>query len=221
MTFTGTSGDVGQLKLYCASRGPPASYEGFTTGSYASSTKIWTGTYSFASDKTVSTTWSTGGDVSPSGGSPTGTTGVANILIAIDFFLEPFLNPNSIVEGAINVKWTGATTIYVYDVKFGENVTWFSVSGLPFKLQKARNSTQGEASITVMIQVPGDAVTGEYNIPCMVVFRTEAAKDINVGGNLTFEVLPAPSVLPEYLTFLFLGCIVLILLTGLARKKRK
>lgn len=219
LTFTGTTAETGQVRLYCGSRGSPTSYNGFTTGTYASSTTLWTGTYTFASDKTVTTTWTGSG---PQGGGDSPTTQIpSNLLINIELLVQKLLEQGTVVNGTIHVEWSGSTTLYVYDVQFGSNATWFTIEGLPYKLEKARDISKGEMDIQVMVTIPEGAEPGNYTIPCTVIFRTETAQDVTVGGNLQFAITDPPSTIPGYMNILFLGVIALIFLGALTRKTRK
>jgi len=218
LTFTGNTGNVGEVKLYCADRGVPIETSGFAATSYSVSTKTFVGTYAFGSDKTVSVSWATSGTPSE-GGPPSGQT--TSLLISINIVLQPLINAGSQVDGVINVKWSGATIVYVYDVKFENFTAWFSVAQLPYKLQKAFENVQGESAIKVKVSIPSNAEPGNYLIPCLVIFRTEAAQDITLGGTLKFEVLGAPSTIPDYMVLVFLSVFAIILLGAMTRSKQK
>lgn len=219
LTFTGSSGEVGQVEVYCGSKGAPTEYTGFTTGSYSSSSKLFIGTYSFASDKTVSVKWEIEGP-----GTITGEGGdqqyQPHLLISVNIVIDKLLKAGKNVTGIISVKWSGATIIYVYDVQFDVNGTWFKVEGMPLKLVKARDSVQGEYEMLVSVRVPFDAKPGDYLIPCNVIFRTEAAQTVTVGGMFKFAVEGAPTTIPEYLTLTFLAIFGLIFIVAMSRKKR-
>ena len=217
LTFTGNTGNVGEVKIYCANRGAPVETSGFAATSYSASTKTFVGTYAFGSDKTVGVSWA--GSGTSSEGGPSGQ--VTSLLISINIVLQPQINAGSQVDGVINVKWSGATIMYVYNVKFENFTAWFSVAGLPYKLQKAFENVQGESAINVKVSIPSNAAAGNYLIPCMVVFRTEASQDITLGGTLKFEVLGAPSTIPDYMVLVFLSVFAIILLGAMTRSKHK
>jgi hypothetical protein len=217
LTFSGQTGQTGNVEVYCSSRGAPADYASFTTGLYSSSTKIFTGTYAFTSFKTVTLNWETTGS-SPSGG-PSGPGTFGNLLVAVDFFFAPKMRVGTSVPGTISVTWSGPISIYVYDVKFG-NMTWFTLEGLPLKLMKERSLSQGNATLEVTVNIPFDATAGKYSLPCVVTFQTETGQEVTVGGTLQFEILAAPTTIPQYMTILMLGVIASILFTAMFRRRR-
>jgi hypothetical protein len=217
LTFTGSSGNIGEIQLYCADRGAPSETSGFATTSYSSSTKTFVGTFTFESDKSVGLSWTTSGT---SGGDSSG--GQTNFLqIAISIVLQPLINAGTKVDGVINVTWSGATIVYVSDVKFENFPAWFSVASLPYKLQKDFDSPKGTFQIKVKVTVPSNAEPGDYLIPCTVIFKTESSQKLTLGGTLKFQVFGGPSTMPDYMVIIFLTVIALILLGALTRSKRK
>lgn len=217
LTFTGSSGNIGEVQLYCASRGAPAQTSGFTTTSYSASAKTFVGTYTFESDKSVGVLWATSGTRSDGFNGQN----FGSLLISINIVLQPSINAGTQVDGVIDVTWSGATIVYVSDVKFENFPAWFSVASLPYKLQKAFDSPKGESPIKVKVNIPSNAEPGDYLIPCTIIFRTESSQELTLGGTLKFQVFGAPSTIPDYMVLIFLSVFALILLGAVTRSKQK
>jgi hypothetical protein len=220
MTFQGTTGQTGTVKLYVSSRGSPAEYIGFSTGVYSGSTLTWTGTYAFASPASVSLNWISSGGTSSGGGTSGPLQG--NILVYVEYLLASRIGSGSVTSGTVKVSWSGPFVIYVYDIYLGDNTTLFELEGmaLPLKLERPRGLAVSDASFPIYIRVPADLATGNYTVPCKLVFRTELNTEVTDVGTVEFSVIGQPSSVPEYMTLLFLGVIGCIFAIGLFRRKR-
>jgi len=220
LTFQGTTGQTGTVEIYCGTRGPPADYIGFSTGVYSGSSKIWTGTYAFSSPKSVELNWASSGG----GGGGGGGTGPAqsNILVYVEYLLSSRVSSGSVTNGTVRVSWSGPFVIYVYDIYLGDNITAFELEQmpLPLKLERPRGLGVSEASFSIFIRVPAGLATGNYTVPCKLVFRTDANTEVTDVGSVEFSVIGQASSVPEYMTLIFLSVIGCIFAVGLFRRKR-
>lgn len=212
LAFTGISGQTGEVEVYCLT--PPTTYQGFVTGTYSSGTKTFTGTYVFSSDKSVTLNWATAGTTDIGGGPSY----KPNILVSIDVLFAPALRVGTEVNGTIRIRWSGTLNVYVYDVSFG-NLTCTVIDGLPIKLVKDRDATQGEYLLNVTVIIPSYMALGEHAIPCVVKLQTETNQEFAVTGRFEFEVLPGATPISDWMTFMFLGVIGLICVAALLRRR--
>lgn len=217
ITFSGSPGDTGEVEVYCSEMGAVVSTDGFSTASYSAITDTLTGTFAFSSsDKSVGLNWEASSINIPGG--PSGPSG-GNLVLTIHLLFPPKMQSGKSVEGTIEVDWSGPNIVYVYDVQF-ENQTWFQVSGLPLKLMKDRGTTQGNYSISVVVNVPS-SLTGKYSSACTLTLQTESGQPFTASGNIVFDVTSGPTTIPDYMTLIMLAVIALIVLAAVFRTQTR
>jgi len=218
VTATGTAGEVGTLEVYCSSRGEPDTTDGFATTAYSSARTVFTGTYVFSSEKTVSLTWSVSGQATESGYDQT----PSLFLVAFDVIVPQSITAGVSCNGTLDLEWQGSNVIYVYDLVFSRNASWFIVlDSLPLKLVKSPETSAGEALLFIDILVPEDTPPGDYSIPCELLVRNEGYQDTTVSGMVNFTVLGANYNIPQYMTIIFLGVIALIIIGSVVHRKHR
>jgi hypothetical protein len=195
--FSGNSGDIGTVKVFCGTRGSPVDVGGFTTTSYVSG--VLTGIYSFPNSTIgVWMSWTTyGGSIGPSN-QP-----VANLIISIDLNFSAQAQAGQVLSGTLNVTWSGASTIYLWSTVCGDVYTDWLVNvlqGLPLSMVE---SAQFE-SVPLTLTIPQNMTVGTYQVPFIVVFANPQ------GTTKTFQTivtltLVAPSTGSDFATYIFLG----------------
>lgn len=202
ITATGTSGDIGTIEVYCGTWGNPVSTTGWIATSYSSTLSVLTGTFTFASDKTVTLTWMTTGGGS-TGGGPGGP--AIQPLMATVILSFPVRNTlGTTINAFINITWTGVSTVTVQEIfiDLAPFNSWQLLvpDGLPQQL--VLSGTMGTATIPITLTIPEDVEPGTYVVPCIVSFGWQEG-----AGTKTFRtvstleiVLPLPTV-PDLMTY--------------------
>jgi len=144
MNVNGSSGVSGALEIYCGSRGNPEDNGGFTSTSYSSSTTIFSGNYTFASQVSCYVDW----HVRPGGTSPLPIDGGFDpkSFLVLDFPLQmlPVVVIEVPTELNLTFVFTGANVIFVDEINFEANYSeWFSIQkDLPIKILKIEDEEQ-------------------------------------------------------------------------------
>lgn len=215
----GTSGQVATLKLYCGNQGNPAETEGFTTTSYSASTKTLTGTYTFASQKTLTLKWQVSGGSSSTGGGATTTLGP--LIVSVKAILASPIQAGTATTAKIEIRWSGQTTITVDDIKFKEYAEWFKPPPMPIKATMGAGQDQGVYTLNVKVEIPESAQPGEYTVPCELTISTPQGATTTVSTYTTFTVKGATYGVPDVMTYVFLGIIGLIVVGAALRETSK
>jgi hypothetical protein len=215
----GTTGDSGELNVYCSSRGAPASDSGFTVTSYVGG--VFIGLYTFASPHTGSLEWTPASSGGPSGG-PSAPT---SLFITLAFSFPEKVQSGATVDGFLNVSWMGAAKIYIWSavVESEYGSEWeIQLERLPWTLETMMQN--GQAQVPVVLYVTGTLTAGNYSVPCEVTFNTVEGVSKTVRSILTFEVTNPIAEVPSTLVYVFLIGIGLVVTSGLflgTQKRRK
>ncbi len=221
VTTTGLTGEIGTLKIYCGSRGNPPDLGGFTTSSYASS--ILTGTYSFSSDASLWLDWtSSSGPTSPGGPGDTSSYSPSVLLATVFLSFPDSALKNTVLDGWLNVSWTGMPKIYVWSVTCDSPFEGWRVqvvSGLPFELKM--NFTSGYESIPVQLEIPVDAEGGALSVPCSITLATPQGTTKTIRAIVYLSVVSTAQTVPDLLTYSFLGIFAVMIGLTVFRRRRK
>ena len=215
----GTSGQVAKLKIYCGTLGNPAETEGFTTTSYSSSTKILTGTYTFASQKILKLKWQVSGG--GGGGGASGTATLGPLIVTVKTILASPIEAGTATTARIEIRWSGQTTIMIENIVFKEHPEWFKPPAMPIKITMSPSQDQGVYTLNVDVNIPDTADPGQYNIPCEITISTPQGARTTVSSYATFTVKGATYSVPDVMTYVFLGIIGLIVVGAGLRETRK
>lgn len=204
ITSSGSTGQSGQIEIYCGSRGQPVNNEGFTSTEYSSSTTIFSGSYVFSSTKIVWVDW-TAAEGGPPGGPPGGMV-IPQLVLSFPKLqiTEPMFR-GSIKNIEITIEFTNpsATILYVTDVTFNDYTVWFLVEeDLPMRILRPSSET-GYITITLRLTVPKKAEVGQHQFPCEVVIR-EGTVDHVARSYITLSVAQATPTIPTVMPIVFL-----------------
>ena len=219
ITSQGETGQVATLKLYCGPKGNPAETEGFTTATYSSSTKILTGTYTFASQKILKIKWQISGG--GGGGGSSGTATLGPLIVTVKTILASPIQAGTATTAKIEIRWSGQTTIMIENIEFKEHADWFKPPAMPIKIVMSPGQDQGIYTLSVEVNVPVEAEPGQYNIPCEITIATPQGAETVVSSYATFTVTGATYGVPDIMTYVFLGMIGLIVVGAAFRETRK
>jgi len=214
----GTVGDSGELDVYCASRGPPATTLGFTVTSYAGG--VFVGLYTFASPHTASLEWA----VASSGGPTGGPTQAASLFVTLAFTFPKTVQSGATVDGFLNVSWMGAAKVYIWSVVVDSDYAkdWeLQITRLPWTLETLMES--GRTQVPVVLYITDSLAAGDYSVPCDVTFQTVEGVSKTVRSILTFEVVSPIAEVPSMLVYVFLGGLAVVVTGSLfmETKRRK
>jgi hypothetical protein len=217
IVINGTAGDVGELDVYCASRGPPVTTSGFTVTSYAGGVLV--GLYTFASPHTASLEWTLTG-----GPGPIGDIQAPSLFVTLAFSFPETVQSGATVDGFLNVSWMGAAKVYIWSVVVDSDYKdWeLQIARLPWTLETLMQS--GRAQVPVVLYITGTLAAGNYSIPCDVTFQTVEGVSKTVRTILTFEVTTPVADIPSTLVYVFLIGLSLVVTSGLflgTQKRRK
>lgn len=227
VTMTGTSGDMGILKIYCGLRGNPATTSGFVTTSYMGSTL--TGNYVFASDVTGLLDWTSYG--SPGGTSDGTSSPPAGLVASIVFGFPPATTQGIELNGFLNITWTTYPSLFLFDVRCDGPYNWHVgiPNGLPLTLNMENGF--GKLSLNIVLFIPNNASIGTFTIPFTVVLGTqEATKTIHTVITLTVETprinIQIPNIfaymtIPDMLIYAGLASISLVIFGTVFRKRER
>ena len=218
ITSQGEPGQVATLKLYCGSKGNPVETEGFTTTSYSSSTKILTGTYTFASQKILKLKWQVSGG---GGGGTSGTATIGTLIVTVKTILASPIEAGTATTAKREIRWSGQTTIMIENIEFKEHPDWFKPPAMPIKITMSPSQDQGIYTLNVEVQVPDTAEPGQYSIPCEVTVSTPQGARTIVSSYATFTVTGATYGVPDIMTYIFLGVIGMIVVGAAFRETKK
>jgi hypothetical protein len=215
----GTVGDVGELDVYCASRGQPVTTSGFTVTSYVGG--VFTGLYTFTdTSATVSLEWAIASS------DPTGeTTQAPSLFITLAFTFPETVQSGATVDGFLNVSWMGATKIYIWSVIVDSDYAkdWeLQITRLPWTLETLMQN--GRAQVPVALYITGTLAAGNYSVPCDVTFNTVEGVSKTVRTILTFEVTIPMAEVPSTLVYVFLLGLGVVVTSGLflgTQKRRR
>jgi hypothetical protein len=216
ISLMGNLGEIGNVQVYCGSRGGPAESGGFTTATFIGG--LVNGLYSFPSSTA---------DLWLSWAAPfTGPGYESNLPTSLSVILTlTFPNsaqPGQTLIGTLNVTWKGFPTIYLWSMMCeGTYTNWFLA--LPEGLPKSLSTSNQTVSLLTQLKIPVGAVLGQTQVPCSLTFAT------GQGNTKVFHVLvtlnlASPANVPDVLTFIFLGLIGSVIAVGLfagERRRRK
>jgi len=214
----GTTGDSGELDVYCLARGAPSTDTGFTVTSYIGG--VFVGLYTFASPHTGSLEWTPASSGGSTGGQPQ-----ASVFITLAFSFPKNAQSGATVDGFLNVSWMGAAKIYIWSVIVESDYAsdWeLQVSRLPWTLETLMQN--GRAQVPVVLYITGGLAAGNYSVPCDVTFNTVEGVSKTVRSIITFEVTTPIAEVPSTLVYVFLLGLGLVVTSGLflgTQKRRK
>jgi len=214
----GTTGDAGELDVYCLARGAPSTDTGFTVTSYVGG--VFVGLYTFASPHTGSLEWTPASSGGSTGGQPQ-----ASVFITLAFSFPKNAQSGATVDGFLNVSWMGAAKIYIWSVIVESDYAsdWeLQVSRLPWTLETLMQN--GRAQVPVVLYITGGLAAGNYSVPCDVTFNTVEGVSKTVRSIITFEVTTPIAEVPSTLVYVFLLGLGVVVTSGLflgTQKRRK
>lgn len=222
ITSSGTTGESGQIEIYCGSKGQPVNHDGFTSTDYSTSTTIFSGSYVFSSTKIVWVDWAGAGETPP-GGPQGGMVAPQLVLYFPKLQIAEPLTRGSIKHVEIEIEYTNPSVavLYVTDVNFGDYAIWFSVEDeLPIRVLKLTNEA-GTITVPLRLLVPKGAEVGSHEIACEVVIR-EGSVDHVARSYITLSVSQVTPTIPgDVMPILFLVVIGGFLASTIIRLKKK
>jgi len=183
LVLNGTSGTSGTLTVYCGSRGSPQSTTGFSsTPEYNAETTILSGTYTFASQVTLTLDFAreTGGNVG-------GLVPVVSFTVGTVTFKA---EQGRTVDATLNFTWIGTNQLTITKVTFtGAAADWITLAEeLPKTATKEIGAREGCGEVSIRLVLPLDAEPGEYTVPATV--EAEAVGNcLTTSGYIVFTVL--------------------------------
>jgi len=223
LELNGTSGTSARLEIYCGSRGMPKSWSGFTGEvEYDADTMILSGTVTYQSPVTVTLDYTipTSSGSSAAGGGGSSSTAGLSILPKVTLSIAPprliQMRPGETVTGRLSINFTGVNNIRVLSLEFsGAAADWITlVEPLPKTIFKPIGSEVGTGEIELRIITPENAQPGDYTVPVAVKAEAVGSR-IQTNGYITFSILPQTppvSLVPEYMTWIFTGALIVIVL---------
>jgi len=160
-------GPKGQGILYvdCTGRGAPTRSSGFDDTYWVSDSSLFWGTYTLASNVTLSLEFSigAGGESPPSSGGGGGDASV-NIMLGT---VSVKASPGAAQDVTVPLRWTGPLSLEVQSVGFGDYVDWFaSLGGMPLKMEGEGPLKSGD--LVIRVSPPRDTQPGNHTVPVEV-----------------------------------------------------
>jgi len=163
MVVEGTTGQ-GTLYVDCTGRGAPTRSSGFDDTYWTSGSSLFWGTYTLASNVTLSMEFSigAGGETPPSSGGG-GDTSV-NIMLGT---MSVTVTPGAAQDVMVPIRWTGPLSLEVQSVGFGDYVDWFaSLEAMPLRIEGEGPLKSGE--LVLRVSPPRDTQPGNHTVPVEV-----------------------------------------------------
>ena len=158
MVVDGSSGS-GTLYVDCTGRTAPTRNTGFDDTYWQPSTSLWWGTYTLASNRTLTVEFGIGSGGTESGGGG-GDTRVDVTLEAVTVVATQ----GQATVVTVPVGWTGPLILRVESIGFGDYVDWFAIDEvMPLSIAGEGPLKKGEMTFTVT--PPGDLPPGNHTIP--------------------------------------------------------
>lgn len=209
MIFAGNASEMGEVDVYCGSRGDPPTTGGFTTQSYLNDACI--GLYVFnGSQHTVFLEWQASGP-GPIGGIQNPS--YPSLYVSIAFSFPDVVQPGQKVQGVLNVSWTGFATINLNTLATESpfNNWILEATGLPLVFNFNETLGQAFAQAPVWVTVPANATQGTYTVSCVTSFTASAGTFQSFRNLLTFTVEQQSSTsVPAMLIYLFLASVIAV-----------
>jgi hypothetical protein len=218
VSFMGSLGEIGNVYVYCGSRGGPAETGGFTTTSFIGGVLL--GTYTFPSSSAhLWMSWATtyGGPIY-SYNVPT------SLVLVVDLSFPRSALPGQILTGILNVTWKGFPKIYVWSMVLEgtDYKTWLLT--LPEGLPKELSASNQTMSLLAQLKIPANVGLGQTEIPCLLTFSTSQGSTKVFRVMVSLNIIVPSANVPDVLTFVFLGLLGSVIGVGLfagERRRRK